>query len=58
MLLYMENINKNKNPTNYSILSTHYYILNLSNEFCLGHAQCDANPYYGLISAPQIICDQ
>ena len=58
LLLYMENINENKNPTIYSILSTHYYIINQSMNFTLGHVLCDVNPYYGLISAPGIICDQ
>ena len=60
ILLYMEKFNENKNPrsTIYSIVSTHYYILKLIYEFTLGHAKCDVNPYYGIISVPQITCDQ
>ena len=41
-----------KSPTIYSILSTHYDILNQSMNFTLGHVLCHVNPYYGLISAP------
>ena len=47
----MENINQ-KSPTIYSILSTHYDILNQSMNFTLGHVLCHVNPYYGQLSAP------
>ena len=33
LLLYMENLDETKNPTIYSVVSTHYKIENLSNQF-------------------------
>ena len=49
----MENINKNKNPTIYTILSTDY-VLDIFIEFSLGHALSDANLYHGLISVMKL----
>ena len=38
-------ITQNQNPTMYSIVSTHYYILNLSNKFYSCHVKCEVSPY-------------
>ena len=56
----MEKFNKNENPTPtiYSMVSTHYYILELIYEFLSWSCITQCDPYYGLIGAPQIICNQ
>ena len=53
VLLSIDNLNENNNPTINSILSTHYNIVYLSNEFYSWSCQCN-----GLISVPQNTCDQ
>ena len=67
ILLYTENLHKTNNATIYSIVSTNYYIVNLTNEFYSWSCEMQskllqnakqANLYYGLISAPQNIHNQ
>ena len=58
VLLSIDNLNENNGPTINSILSTHYNIVYLSNEFYSWSCQCNVNHYHGLISVPQNTCDQ
>ena len=49
----MKKFNEKHNPTIYSIVSTHYYILKLIFEFYSWSCTTQCEPYYGLIVCPE-----
>ena len=47
----MEKLHKTQNPTIYSVVITHYYILKLIYDFSLGHAKHVANRILPIVTS-------